>query len=156
MWLNCRTICGRRELWDSDVHQAWICRLLTHLLTWKGGLKFTGAMILYGGVHKCSYSGILLFIFSGWLGWGSKPTSQPTESSKPAKPKVEKGTLLPARFDIFLYLLHDLKKKKWIPACPFDKQLSTFAWPGQLQLFQNDFFGRPVWKPIEMKSYLPG
>ncbi|XP_078349429.1 rab3 GTPase-activating protein non-catalytic subunit-like isoform X1 [Oculina patagonica] len=37
---------------------------------------------------------------SGWLGWGSKPTSQSTEPSKPAKPKVEKGTLLPARFGL--------------------------------------------------------
>ncbi|KAJ7379958.1 Rab3 GTPase-activating protein non-catalytic subunit [Desmophyllum pertusum] len=37
---------------------------------------------------------------SGWLGWGSKPASQSTESSKPAKPKVENGTSLPARFGL--------------------------------------------------------
>ncbi|KAM7446520.1 Rab3 GTPase-activating protein non-catalytic subunit [Porites harrisoni] len=37
---------------------------------------------------------------SGWLGWGSKPTSQAKEPTKPLKPKVEKGTSLSARFGL--------------------------------------------------------
>lgn len=37
---------------------------------------------------------------SGWLGWGTNPARQSTETTKPAKPKVEKGTSLPARFGL--------------------------------------------------------
>ncbi|PFX27196.1 Rab3 GTPase-activating protein non-catalytic subunit [Stylophora pistillata] len=37
---------------------------------------------------------------SGWLGWGSNPASQSTETSKRAKPQVEKGTSLPVRFGL--------------------------------------------------------
>ncbi|XP_015748030.1 PREDICTED: rab3 GTPase-activating protein non-catalytic subunit-like [Acropora digitifera] len=37
---------------------------------------------------------------SGWLGWGTSSETQAKEPGKALKPKVEKGTILPARFGL--------------------------------------------------------